>query len=74
MIVKLAVLTPRLSAYWLHLVTPVKAPIARPLVDGLRSSTVVRDDALRTLVPRRLTGFDEAAREALSTDHSEASA
>ena len=65
-IVELPLLTPRLSAYWLHLVTPVKAPVARPLVDGLRSITVVRDDALRTLVPRRLTGFDEAAREALS--------
>jgi hypothetical protein len=59
------VLSPRLSSLWLHLVTPVKASVARPLVEGLRSPTVAKDDRLASLLPFELTPFDEAARDAL---------
>jgi uncharacterized protein YbjT (DUF2867 family) len=45
------VLTPRLSSYWVHIVTPVPAAIARPLVEGLRSEVVVRDPSARSLFP-----------------------
>lgn len=45
------VLTPRLSSYWVHLVTPVPAAIARPLIDGLRNDVVVRDDSARRWFP-----------------------
>ena len=64
-IVEVPVLTPFLSSLWLHLVTPVGASVARPLVEGLRNPTVAHDDRIRELVPIRLTPFDEAAREAL---------
>ena len=64
-IVEVPVLSPRLSSLWLHLVTPVEAGVARPLVEGLRSRTVARDDRIRGLVPFPPTSFDEAAREAL---------
>jgi uncharacterized protein YbjT (DUF2867 family) len=66
LIVEVPVLTPRLSSYWLHLVTPVQANVARPLIEGLRNATVANDERLRRLVPRRLTHFDEAARAALT--------
>ncbi|MEN3343136.1 MAG: hypothetical protein V7644_2540 [Actinomycetota bacterium] len=66
LILEVPVLTPRLSSFWLHLVTPVQASVARPLIEGLRSATVANDDRLRRLVPRRLTPFDEAARAALT--------
>jgi uncharacterized protein YbjT (DUF2867 family) len=65
-IVEVPVLSPRLSSYWLHLVTPVEAKVARPLVEGLRNPTVARDERIRELVPFPLTGFDDAAREALA--------
>lgn len=65
-IVEVPVLTPYLSALWLHVITPVKAGVARPLVEGLRNETVARDERLRELVPIRLTPFDDAAREALA--------
>jgi uncharacterized protein YbjT (DUF2867 family) len=45
------VLTPRLSSYWVHLVTPIPAAIARPLIQGLRNEVVVRDDSARRLFP-----------------------
>jgi len=66
LIVEVPLLTPRLSSLWLHLVTPVKAGVARPLIDGLRNETVARDDRIRTLVPFEPTRFDEAARAALA--------
>jgi uncharacterized protein YbjT (DUF2867 family) len=45
------VLTPRLSSYWVHLVTPIPSDIARPLIDGLRNEVIVRDDSARQLFP-----------------------
>jgi uncharacterized protein YbjT (DUF2867 family) len=65
-IVEVPVLTPRLSSYWLHLVTPVRAGVARPLIEGLRNPTVVRDERIRRLVPFEPTPFNEAARAALA--------
>ena len=67
LIVEVPVLTPRLSSYWLNLVTPVRASVARPLIEGLRNATVADDGRLRRLVPLRLTSFDDAARAALAT-------
>jgi uncharacterized protein YbjT (DUF2867 family) len=65
-IVEVPILSPRLSSYWLHLVTPVRAAVARPLVEGLRNPTVAGDDRIRRLFPRELTPFDVAARDALA--------
>jgi hypothetical protein len=45
------VLTPRLSSYWVHLVTPIPAGIARPLIDGLRNEVIVREADARDLFP-----------------------
>jgi len=64
-IVEVPVLTPRLSSLWLHLVTPVNAGVARPLIEGLRNETVAHDDRIRQLLPIELTPFDVAARTAL---------
>jgi uncharacterized protein YbjT (DUF2867 family) len=65
-ILEVPILSPRLSSYWLHLVTPVRASVARPLIEGLRNPTVARDDRIQRLLPRELTPFDAAAREALA--------
>jgi len=54
--------TPRLSSGWIHLVTPIPAAIARPLVDGLRSPVIVRDDrALREFPDIVPVGYDVAS-------------
>jgi uncharacterized protein YbjT (DUF2867 family) len=65
LILALPLLTPRLSSYWLHLVTPVRAAVARPLIEGLRNPTVADDDRIRRLLAFPLTGFCDAARRAL---------
>jgi uncharacterized protein YbjT (DUF2867 family) len=69
-IIEVPVLTPFLSSLWLHLVTPVGASVARPLVEGLRSPTVAEDRRILDLVPFPLTPFDQAAREALDVSGS----
>jgi uncharacterized protein YbjT (DUF2867 family) len=69
LVLGLPVLTPRLSSYWLHLVTPVRATVARPLIEGLRNPTVAQDDRIRHLLPFPRIGFDEAARRALDPTH-----
>jgi uncharacterized protein YbjT (DUF2867 family) len=66
-ILEVPVLTPRLSSYWLRLVTPVGAAVARPLIEGLRTATVVRDDRIRRLVPLELTSFEVAVAQAVAT-------
>jgi hypothetical protein len=43
LMIPVPVLTPRLSSYWVNLVSPVPAGIARPLIEGLRNEVVVRD-------------------------------
>ena len=67
LIVEVPALTPRLSSLWLYLVTPVSASVARPLVEGLRNPTTVRDGGvIRELVAFEPTPFDEAVRTALT--------
>ena len=45
------ILTPRLSSLWIGLVTPVDAGVARPLVEGLATETVVTDPSGMALLP-----------------------
>jgi uncharacterized protein YbjT (DUF2867 family) len=66
LIVRVPVLTPRLSSYWVDIVTSVPAAVARPLIEGLRSPVVVRDPSARELLPLPLTSFDDAVRVALA--------
>ena len=66
-IIDVPVLTPRLSAYWVNIMTPVPAGIAFPLIEGLKAEMVCEDDRIRRLIPLELVGFDEAVRLAL--DH-----
>lgn len=46
------VLTPSLSSLWIGLVTPVDAGVARPLIEGLSSETVVTDPSGMELIPQ----------------------
>ena len=50
-LIPVPILTPRLSSYWVHLVTPIPATIAQPLIEGLRNEVVVRDDKASRLFP-----------------------
>jgi uncharacterized protein YbjT (DUF2867 family) len=64
LVVKVPVLTPRLSSYWVTLVTPVESGLARPLIDGLASEMLVHDPPPPGINDDPL-GFDDAVRAAV---------
>jgi uncharacterized protein YbjT (DUF2867 family) len=53
-------LTPRLSSYWIDLVTPVGASLARPLIDSLKHEATVRDDSVKKVIPIQPRSFDQS--------------
>lgn len=66
LIIPVPVLTPRLSSFWVHWMTPVSASIARPLIEGLRNELVVRSDLAQELFPDiQPISYEEAVRLAL---------
>jgi uncharacterized protein YbjT (DUF2867 family) len=62
------VLTPKLSSYWVGLITPVKASIAMPLIEGLSSEVICRENSIHELIPFRLTPYEESVRIALEEE------
>jgi uncharacterized protein YbjT (DUF2867 family) len=61
-------LTPRLSSYWIDLITPVKASLARPLIESLKHEAIVRDDSITHIIPFKLKKFEEAINAARIED------
>ena len=51
LLIPVPVLTPRLSSYWVHWMTPIPAKITRALVEGLRNEVVVTNVLSHTLFP-----------------------
>ena len=64
-IVRVPVLTPRLSSYWLALVTDVDVTTGRNLIDSMGTEVVVTDHSIRDLVPGEPLSYEEAVRRAL---------
>jgi hypothetical protein len=67
LLIMVPVVTPQLSSYWVHWITPVPASIARPLIDSLRYEAVVKDNKARYMFPdvKRLN-YTTAVRLALA--------
>jgi uncharacterized protein YbjT (DUF2867 family) len=65
--ISLPILSPRLSSYWIHWMTPVPASIARPFIDGLRHEVIVSEEKARHLFPTmELLGYKTAVRRGLA--------
>ncbi len=65
-IIPIPVLTPRLSSWWIHLVTPLSSDIARPLAEGLKNPVVCRENRITHLIPQKLLDVRSAIRASLS--------
>jgi uncharacterized protein YbjT (DUF2867 family) len=59
------VLTPRLSSYWVELVTPVPPGIVRSLIEGLKNEATAKENRIREIIPTRLLTLEEAICTAL---------
>jgi uncharacterized protein YbjT (DUF2867 family) len=64
--IRVPVLTPRLSSLWVHLITPLRGSFARPIVEGLRNEVVVHDPQALNMFPEIAPlGYESAVRSAL---------
>jgi uncharacterized protein YbjT (DUF2867 family) len=63
-VIRVPLLTPRLSSYWVALVTPVEMGLVRPLIDGLKEEMVVHTPPPAGINDDPM-GFDDAVRAAL---------
>jgi len=64
-IIPAPVLTPMLSAKWIHLITPVPASIAQPLTEGLSLPTVCTENRIHQVIPQELLTCRQAIATAL---------
>ncbi len=67
-LIRVPLLSPRLSSHWVGLVTPVPVPLAAELVESLINEVVVSPGAVATedLLGREPLGFDESVARALA--------
>ncbi len=65
LIIPVPVLTPTLSALWIHLISPVPTSIALPLTEGLTSDAVCTENRIQEIIPQQLLSCREAIRIAL---------
>lgn len=65
-IVVVPMLTPRLSSYWLALVTDVDVTTGRNLIDSMSTEVVVTDTSIRDVVPGEPLSYRESVRRALA--------
>lgn len=64
-VIPVPVLTPTLSAYWIHLISPVPISIALPLTEGLTSEALCTESRIQSIIPQKLLSCREAIRLAL---------
>lgn len=64
-IIPLPFITPKMSAIWIHLITPIPASIAQPLVEGLMNRVVCLDSRIQGIIPQTLLDSRETIRRAL---------
>ncbi len=66
LVIPVPVLTPRLSSYWIQLITPLSNTIASPLAEGLKNPVVCRENRIVGLIPQELIGVRKAIHAALN--------
>ena len=70
-IIKVPLRFPRLSSYWINLVTPIPSLFARPMVDALARDSVIGRDHIQDLIPLDLTPVHKAVAAAIEQTRSQ---
>ena len=58
----------RFTAYWVDLVTPIKASLSRPLVEGLKNQSIMTEKSIMDLIPIKLKGVEESLKLSIYED------
>lgn len=67
LLVNVPVLSPRLSSYWVGLVTPLPSSVVKPIILGLKTDLYCHDDSARRIFSFEPMGYEEAVRRALDS-------
>ncbi len=59
-IITIPILTPRLSSYWLNIVTSVNYNIASSLVESMRNEVVCQDNKIQEIIPHKCATYQQA--------------
>ena len=66
-LISVPVLTPKLSSYWVHWTTPLSANITRPLVEGLKNESIIKNNLANKYFPNiNLLSYKESVKRAIS--------
>lgn len=65
LMIEVPVLTPKLSSYWMRLVTDVNYNLARSLVDSIKQDMIVKDHKIDEYIQHECKGLDESIRKCL---------
>ena len=68
-IIVVPLLTPRLSAYWVDLITPISSGIAHPLIEGMKNEVICKDNTIDKFVKIDKTPFIDAVKIAVSEEN-----
>ncbi|MCH9627011.1 MAG: hypothetical protein S4CHLAM2_06450 [Chlamydiales bacterium] len=72
-VIPVSILSPKLSSYWIGLVTPLPPKLGRPLVEGLSSKVICEDARIQKLIPQTLMDYEEAISRAMDKINPETS-
>ena len=64
-IITVPMMAPVISAYWIHIISPLPSPITIPLIEGLKNPVVCRENRIREIIPQPLLSCRTAIRLAL---------
>jgi len=59
-IIQVPVLTPKLSSYWLFLVTSTNFALATSLIESLKNDAICKDKAIDKILPRKCISYKES--------------
>ncbi|MGB0993855.1 MAG: SDR family oxidoreductase [Akkermansiaceae bacterium] len=65
-VITVPVFTPRLSSYWLSLVTATNYQLAKALIGSLHMETICREHSIQQLIPLDLLSYEQAIEKAFS--------
>ena len=66
-IIPIPFLTPKLSSYWLYIVTSTNFFLARTLVDNLSTNFICKDKRIDTILPHTCLSYQEAVKRSFQT-------
>ncbi|MCB1118755.1 MAG: SDR family oxidoreductase [Chlamydiia bacterium] len=65
-VITVPVLTPRVSSYWLLLVTSTSFPLAQALVDSLKHNAVCKERSIDDVIPHTCLTYEQALKRAFN--------